>query len=263
MIVEQRQDETVPWLITLARGDDVALTYTGAETLTAQIWAGDDQEVLLTPTVAWVDAPSQIQVTIDATTLGEGDYQLRVRDNADADIAWHQLRVLPAPGTGEAPTTYCSFDDLLVYAPWLKNLAGESDQTGFIEQRHLARVWLDQVIQRHCRPGRNWISLGPGTVWLGGSSAAGASTWLQDLLDDDGLLISASLREAAAKYAISQVLAAQVSGQEGTKTYQGLAVQFRGEAHAALSVATAEIDTDGDGAADIVIDLGRVLTLDG
>lgn len=266
MIVEQRVGEVVTWSITLHRADGGALEYTEDDAFTCQVWAGDDAESALTPSVTWETAPNVVAVEIDAATLSRGEYQCRITDSGDADVAWWTLRVLPAPGTADAPATYCSFDDLLLYAPWLAELASaDSDQGGFVEQRGRARQWIDAAIQRRWRPpAYGPISLSATTVWLGTpSDPTGPSTWLQDLLDDDGLVVSAAIREAAAKFAVSLVCGAQLGDARAGTSYGSLAVRYHAEAEAALASTSVQIDVDDDGDPDLVIDMSSVVVLRG
>ena len=266
MILEQRQDETVPWEVTLARADGDALTYTGAESMTCQVWAGDDQAVALTPTVTWLSAPNLLQVSIDASTLDEGDYQLRIRDNADVDVAWHTLRVLPAPGTADPEPVYGSVQDLYLHAPWVRDLAGEDDEAGFVEQRALARAWLDDTILRHYTPYGTgpMVMLSDTAVYLGApGDVIGPSQWLRDQLDDDALIVTTTIREAVARYAASVICSAQLGVARDGESYHQHALRLRAEAETILATLVVQLDTDSDDEPDLSIDLGRVAVLRG
>jgi hypothetical protein len=261
-LLEQRQDETVDWQVTLRREDGTDPDYAGDEPFTATIWAGDDLASAASPTVTWITAPATVNVRVDTSAIGPGDYQLRVTDaNNDVDVGWFRLRVLPAPGVATASPTYCSFDDLLTHAPWILDVQAESDQAGFAEQRARAREWLDSVLQAHYDPGSPGYSSADSLLVFGywDPGAQGYSTWLRDQLDADNLVVDRRVKDCVAKYAISLVLQSNPTFKVGDYSAWDAADSYRRQAIAEVSTLVAGIDMDDDGDAEFWIDCNGVV----
>jgi hypothetical protein len=126
---------------------------------TAEVWSGQDQNLLFAPTTAWIGDPSDgvIQLSVESTqtaTLTPGRYALRVlvatTDDRSLTVLEDVLRLEASPGSTTALKTYCTYNDLLLYAPWLDTQEDTTfDLSGFMAQRHQAREWLEGIILQH------------------------------------------------------------------------------------------------------------------
>jgi hypothetical protein len=223
-------------------------TYTAEDSLSGEIWAGDDQAVLLLPSVSWIDpAQGTIRLTIvgsQTALISPARYRVRIRINTTDDRvidAWESwLEITASPGSATAPKVYCTYNDLVLVAPWLATEQTVNDQAGFAEQRGLAREWLDSIIHRSFLHGIR-------------------STYLQGLLDTDKLIVTPQVVEITAKRAIGTICANILSGAPGEKEsgYQRLSYRFLAEASALAMEFTAEVDTDGDGEPELIVHCGK------
>lgn len=147
--------------------DNPIVTYTGGEVLSGTVRAGRamdpkiaGQGLVFTPTWAQVNAGT-VNVVLSAAqtdTLPPGQYLMQVglADNS-ANFYEGWLVVNYSAGISVLPKTYCSYDDLLTYAPWITRLQTEFQVAGFAIERGLARAWLDNVIVQHS----SWMFLNP------------------------------------------------------------------------------------------------------
>lgn len=240
--------------------------FTGGETFGAAIWAGGSLPALGNPAVAWLDvAAAKLGVTVTPAMLvglEAATYRLMVLINPGTDNvkAFDGLiRLAEAPGAASAPLTYCTEADMLLFAPWLEDLQSERDWAGFLHQRGRARSWLDDILLSKYK----WDQAG----WWSGSNATafwtyvvpqydpGPNKWLRDQLGTNVLIVRDLTREIVARKAISYVCEAQV-GRDPKSPYQALGTRNAREAAGLLKTYRAEIDTDGDGYYDILINCG-------
>jgi hypothetical protein len=241
-------------------GDPQVNTYVGTEPLTATVWPGGNRAAAFAPTVAWdVPAAATGRVTLSAAqtaTLDPGDYQLVVKvTTADGlSVAGYSCTVvvLASAGTAVEPPTYCTYDELLKYARgWLKQLATDDDESGFAEQRHRARTWIEDIGHAHFRTATLAVVVG-GAGW-GPRRGSARSTWLQAQFDADYLMLTDQIRECAAHKALHLVCAGQI-GAGGATDYGKLARYYGSRADYLGSCLVLSLDTDGDGEADVTID---------
>ncbi len=230
--------------ITLRDSSSNAVTvYDEADTLSAEVWSGDDQAILFSPTVTWLTPTAgTLKLTIGAAQTAAilpANYRIRVLIDTSDDrrlAAWEGwLEVQSSAGSATTPSAYCTFNDLLILAPWLATEQTIQDQAGFAEQRHASREWIDGIIIRSWR---------------------GQASYLQGLLDADAMLVTAQVRAIAAKRAIGLICQHILSGNHFESGYQALAWRFLSEASSEIMSLTAEIDTDADGASDMFITVG-------
>lgn len=236
-------------LLQVRDATDTALTtLLDTDTLAVAVWQGDDLAALATPTASWVDADAAKYlisfVPADTEDLAPGKYRIQAtatRSTRTWVLLDGWLEVTATPGSTEAATALVTADQMLVYAPWLDDLATASDQAGFLEQRVRAGQWLFDLLCDRWRPA--------GPFNLGDRQAFGdwpidqPSTWLRTKLEADpsGLIVRPKTREILAKKAIAHVLDAQV-GREGSDNYRALAGRFHDAAGDLLKTYIAEID---------------------
>lgn len=147
--------------------DNPITTYTGLESLSGSVRAGrainpsvSGQGFLFTPT--WGDA-SQGTVNVNLTsaqtaTISPGQYLIQVGlADKSADFYEGYLVVTYSAGLSVLPPTYCTYDDILIFAPWIQRLQSETGVAGFALERGQARAWLDNVIIQHS----SWMFLNP------------------------------------------------------------------------------------------------------
>lgn len=246
--------------------------FTGSETLSAVLWTGEDQAVITPgPTATWTDAPNgayALALAASATTpLTPGIYRIMVEVQATSQrftLFNGSLRVYGRPGSASAfKTPYCSIGDMRrEYANINKLLNPDSDVTGFAEQIQDARDWIENLGQRHYRGS---VAIDPArfAVFADGFWRSGRdNVWLQEQFDADALILRRDVVQAVACYAVARVLLAQTDGKNA-ENYQHQGGRLAVRADAIASQITLQLDTNGDGLADVAIDLGSADRLDG
>lgn len=273
MLGPQSLNSTAVYPLTLKGRNRVSLagTFTGSETLAATIWAGDDLAGGITPTLAWDTSiagnPASatepvLLLTVPASILtswSAGIFSYQCRANTTTELARGTIQFTLAPGSGVAPKTYCSAEDLRRCCPWIDDLQHPGQQSGFAEERGQAREWVDQCL--HAHDGRSASLANWEGGWLVGDMGR-RSSWLQTQLDADKLMLRPEIVRANAYYAVSLVLRTQLGSREKTP-YQSLAAEYRGMAEATLLTTVAELDTNADGEGDYAIPLNRLRVLRG
>lgn len=240
---------------------NVVTTYTGAETLTTLVWPGGAQPTTYTPTTTWV-TPAQGTISIlvtaaDSTGLAAGRYQVLTRVTASGhdpvDGYGCTLDVLQAPGTETPPTTYCAYSDLLRYGrSWLRQLQTGDDEAGFAEQLGRGRSWIEDLAHAHYRVAS--MTMVVGSQAFGPRRSGARSTWLEQELAADTLIITDQVREAAANRALYEICRAQIGVGDKAGDYARLARMYRSQADYLGTCLTLSLDTNGDGFADVNID---------
>jgi hypothetical protein len=236
-------------------------TYTGSETLTTVIWPGGARPVSCTPATSWIDhTQGIISILITAansTALAGGRYSLltTVTPIASDPIDGYgcTIDILVAPGMATPPTTYTTLDDLLRYGrSWLRQLQTDDDQAGFAEQQGRARSWIEDLAHAHYRVAS--MTMVVGSQAFGPRRSGARSTWLQEQLDANTLMLTDQVRECAAKKALAFICAAQIGVNDSSAAYARLARMYHGEADYLGTCLTLSLDTNGDGFADVNID---------
>lgn len=250
-----------------------AAGFFSSDALSAVIWSGEDQAIAYQPSISWINpAQGLIQINVAAAGvatagLTPGIYRIQASVFANAQtivILDGAIKFTASPGAAAPLPVYCSFADLKVYAPWLDNLLDTRDElTGFAVERGRARQWLDDLIARSYRggtasvfgndPGGNW-----GGLW-GSRRTEAYSPFIVAQLQANALIVRPAIVEAVATYALGIICRAQL-GRSGASDYARLADSFLADAHNSAICLTAELDTNGDGIADIVIPLGTANT---
>lgn len=252
--------------VTLRDASGAVVTgYDASRALATTIWPGGNRAAASRPTTTWTD-PSLGLLAIaigadDTAALAPGRYQLVTRlDDAGATIDAYRctLDVTQSHGIGTTPGAYCSYQDLLDYGgPWLDQLSTDDDQAGFAEKIARARSWIDDLAHAHHRVG-GYLRGGGGP-----SIVAGRSTTLQAWLDADSLLLTDSIKEACAKKALALICEKQIGNGDSAMAYARLARLYHAQADYLATCLTLGLDTDGDGRAEVVIDLSTSYPLYG
>jgi hypothetical protein len=238
---------------------NVVTTYTGSETLTTIVWPGGSQPSSYSPATSWV-TPSAGLISIlipaaDSTTLVAGRYQVLARVTASGhdpvDGYGCTLDVLQGPGIEPAPTTYCAYSDLLRYGrSWLRQLQTGDDEAGFAEQLGRGRSWIEDLAHAHYRVAA--MTMVVGSQAFGPRRSGARSTWLEDMLASNYLLLTDQIKEACAKKTLAYICEGQIGGKDGK--YAGLAKMYHSQADYLGTCLTLSLDTNGDGFPDVNID---------
>jgi hypothetical protein len=240
---------------------NVLTTYTGSETLTTIVWPGGSQPSTYSPATSWV-TPSAGLISIvipaaDTTALVAGRYQVLTRVTAlghdPVDGYGCILDVLQAPGMGTAPTTYCTYSDLLRYGrSWLRQLQTSDDEAGFAEQLGRGRSWIEDLAHAHFRV--TAMTMVVGSQAFGPRRSGARSTWLVQELAADTLLLTDQIVEACAKKTLAYICEGQVGAGDKTSKYARLAKMYHSQADYLGTCLILSLDTDGDGFPDVNID---------
>jgi hypothetical protein len=263
-----------------AAGLPLTNVYTSGDTLTTQIWTGDDQAPLtLAGTGAtWADAANGIvKLTIsqvDTAAMSAGIWRCRIyvtQSGTKQAVYECTFDLHPSPGTSVAPPTYCTYDDMQRLAPWIRRLVSTDAMmlSSLAEYRFQARKWIDrQIISRVRRVLEEQnrrhapvlyvnqtdiitgIDDGP---WWGESIYPHATLdaqvqTIQTWLDSGGLQLSDGIiSRVAALRSIAELCNSQLGDGPNETSFQALAGQYRGQAWREWSQCVARIvSTDGN-----------------
>jgi hypothetical protein len=255
--IESGSAESLTFDVKDQNGDWIT-TYTGAESVSGVVWAGDDRASLFSPTVAWqspfVSATPRIVVSVSAgqSAQSPGRYRLRLTvAGVIRDVGYIQVNA--APGATAAPKTYCTYDEMRIYGgSWLEDLQTKADQIGFAEQRARARAIIDEAI----------VTKATATSFGGaGSTYITERTRIQGFLDGDKLTQTSQLKEIAARLSLALIAGGQV-GSDKAGVYMEQAAYHQALADTMLRRFVAMIDTNNDGTADIVFSLAPWVRLE-
>jgi hypothetical protein len=240
---------------------NVVTTYTGSETLTTLVWPGGAQPSSYSPATSWVTPSAgliSIQVTAaDSTTLCAGRYQVLTRvtrsGHDPVDGYGCTLDVLQAPGSETPPTSYCSYSDLLRYGrSWLRQLQTGDDEAGFADQLGRSRSWIEDLAHAHYRVAA--MTMVVGSQAFGPRRSGARSTWLEQELAADTLLLTDQIVEACAKKTLAYICEGQVGTGDKAGQYARLAKMYHSQADYLGTCLTLSLDTNGDGFPDVNID---------
>ncbi len=197
-----------------------------------------------------------------------------------------RLRVLDAPGLAVPTPGFTVLNDLTKYAPWISDLQGESDQTGFAEQQTQASSKLLDALCTLAPAALAYGSPLDGLAYGYGYGGYGyaansylrqqlepltpdsvapdtmpdrvttAASWLDPLVST-ALLVRPRVREIVAKWALELVCQAQV-GRESKNDWWALAAFFGSDGDALFRSCRFEVDLSNPrtGRASLVIDGG-------
>jgi hypothetical protein len=248
------------------QGASLAGVFTGSEVLVAKLWLGGSSPVLASPACSWLDAPNAkvlLEVApADLLGLEPGPYRLEIRINPGTDdIAalppGTVLRLSESPGTAEAPQYHVKYSVLEDLYPTIDQLHDREGRVGFLTQRWRARTWFEGLLHNAYRGGVG-ITSHQRALMGGGYRSGTRSPQLTQWLKDDRVLLTTDIVEMEGHYALSLILAGQLSAKEEESPYLALSKHHLYLAENIAGRLNVDIDTDGDGQADLNIDLGSV-----
>ena len=240
--------------------------FTGNEKLTVEISSGNDgvvREDDSTLVAVW-SQPSigEYQIQLPELDLGQGIYSIRVLIDPNGEACWPSvreifrgfIRVSPSPSNGHVGCLklYCDYSDMLMLAPYLESTHTDNDLSGFSRQRYRARIWVDTCILR-CSSNTSFY--GVNAVFYGLTSpAASGSSYVDQLLKDDKLIVSPEIMDAAAHYALF-LITDSLSSTPTTGSYQEIAQKHYRRANSIMQSSVASFDLNGNGYPSYVVDL--------
>jgi hypothetical protein len=271
-ILSQAQGTDRDYLVTLEDSSGAVITtFPGTDALTCRIWSGLDQATLASPTATWVNPlAGTIALRISAANLAgllPGMYRIEGHVAHGGELFTFldgSLQVTASPGTVAALSVYCTYNDVLLYAPQIGRLQDQqADLAQFAGERARACSWTNETILDGYRPqpGRARRHLneagtaaGPYLRWVAsGPAGAAAPTTAQMrayLATAGALRLTAKVVEANAHMAIAIVYVNQ-PGKDNP--YHQLGVMHHVKANELLEQAVIEVDTTSpvDGVYDI------------
>ena len=192
-----------------------------SDTVTAYVYRGQSQAQLFALTAAPYTAGAglgypggQVQLTIaaanSATLDADGTYDVLVWWQPSGSglnrCVWRgQLLAEAAAGTAtQVVTPYCTYAEMLKYAPWVALINDSSaDQEGFYVQRLEARNWLNDLIVRSWR--------GTSAAYFG-DAARSAQFWLGSWVRRTPLRSYWLMNQLAGGFVLNATIAAPGSG---------------------------------------------------
>jgi hypothetical protein len=252
--------------------------FLASDILTAVVWPGDDMPTIATPVASWTDAPTAAyQIAFSSTDLvpprQPGIYRIRAtatRGPDTVEIFRDSLEVIVTEGAGVTGAVYCSYEDMTVECNWIQQFQdSEEDQTGFLEQRVRARLWMDGLILYAApvgQPGglisrQQWWSWSFSGVDPRSGTGLAIDSVLKGYLDAGGLVIAgpqgARIVNACAAYAIWLVLRAQLGLSPQQSKFAG---EMYRRAQSEASMVRAEVCIEGSDQPAYAINLGSTNT---
>jgi hypothetical protein len=239
------------------------------DTPSATVWVGSDETSLFTPTVAWIDPTAGTVLlsflAVDTATVKPGKYRARVSITRASDSRvfsppdfWVNLSA--SPGSSSPSPSYVVLEDLLPYASWLLDLLSDEDTARLEIHCALSRQWLEGIIQSCNRLG-NFSGYNV-LDWSNNIAATpfGFSKYLQDQLIANKLMIDPPrlVKPICAYRTLSTYLYSKINPMEKENQFQKMSRTFERKADEWVKIYKAEIDYNGDGYADYIIDCGRM-----
>lgn len=233
--------------ITDASGSAVT-GWTGADDPVIEVWSGDDRAALAGTGLSakWLsDAAGTVTIESAGThTISPASYQWRMLATYSGktyEVCRGVYVVNPAPGEASntpsgAVSPYTTIDDLRTLAPWVEQLQGKHDRTGFAEHQEAARAWFDDTIISAWRGGPGRIYTTPATGFPWQESVDYPPEWLTTVLaSGEGVKMTPRIRRACAAYALYSICAAQMTLDGNDSAYRKKAIQFRSLAHSEIT----------------------------
>jgi len=237
-------------------------------TLTCQIWPGDDQPPIATNGLeaTWEDAANglySIRIPPLDQCFATAIYSIRVvMDDTDGpkEIYRGKIRIVDAPGHyPDKLKTYCSYRDLLDKAPWIDSIQTDMDRSGFMRQRSAAKSWIDTAIIKRAKVMDNSWHDSTNYLYYGVVPPNFAySGHIAKLISQGKIMVDETLKSIAAYYAVHLICETQFSPGGSYGPYLDISRRMYGSAAHQLETAIIHFDADSDGVADIQIEIGRI-----
>ncbi len=252
----------------LDKDGSVPTYYLGTDELTCNLWQGQNEAPLFSPTVSWSDyATGKVNFAISAaqsaTLDANGTYRCQIfatRSGVKPCIADFLVLVSPSAGAGtQTVTTYCAYHDMLAAGEWIEGVQDvDVDQEGFYSQRLLARNWMDWLGINNFRGAfignfgaHSTAAFGFG--YVGYSRSVGPSPTIIGYFASNFLIVRPQIIKACAHFAVAEVGLAQL-GKNSTFFQYGL--YHRDMATKYATGIVIELDLNGDGIGEIMVPLG-------
>jgi hypothetical protein len=256
-----QQGTSFDWQLQALNPDDSVPTgqFLSSDTLAAKLWQGASDSPVLTPTITWLSATNaQFQISFqnaDTAGLPLGVYYAQ----ATATRAGRSAALMPkgstvtitsAPGSSTASPTYITVADVRTVASWVDQVSHPNRETGFLTECSQSRDWLDECILRNYRGGNvtllGYHGLALDTWYTGGSRRTSLrNPFILDLLQNDGLIVTARTKKICAYYTVSLICEGMPMISGKPQQYFGMAARARAEAHRLLVSYTAELNVNG------------------
>jgi hypothetical protein len=265
----QRQGTDRDYGVTVFDATEAAVTeFTGSEPLTALIWPGDQEAPAATLSAVWTDAATgSITLTVAASAIASLAVQpwpivITVLYEGRTFEVWRGwLDVLAGVGAEAAIPVYGSFADMILYSgDWVKQLLTVDSTSGFAVQRGRARSRLEEIILARWRP---WVpgmhrDLLDGIGWY--TLPEAPDPCLMAYLAAGDLIIRPKTLEIVARLAVGYACEQPMGALDGSNPYYMRGQIERVRAEALIATYAAELDINGDGLADFVINCGVINT---
>jgi hypothetical protein len=264
-VLELEQGARGVWTITLSDSQGGSPSgLSGADSVSAAIWNGDDGAVLATPTCVWATAPTSLTLTItstDTASLTAQPYPIRAYITHSGQVipAWRGwLDLRSTPGSATAKPTYSTFSDMCLYAgDWIRKVMIETSESGFQTERARARTRLEEVILARYRPSafmyRADLSLGGyGTNF----APEAPNPWLKTQLAANYLIVTNKVIEICSRLAIYYACTQSLGTPGKDNVYEAEGMRQKAEASRLFKSYVAEIDINSDGLPDLTINCG-------
>jgi hypothetical protein len=269
------QGSSLPIPATICDSTGTPIAYAGSEALATTLWPGGNRSASYSVPTSWTTpASGLILISIpsaDTAALAPGKYRLLTRVTVpgfDPQDAYEcSVEVKAFAGTVAAPPTYCAYDDMLEFAPWVAAVAdADADETGFEAQRAQARRDIDEAVISNYRGS---------SIGLFGSQSLAAMDWagggprrttrpsqvIRDYLAAGYLMsgrdpAAADYRPKVAKMAAYRAIAIVGLKQMAiNQQHAAFGAMFHKMFLAEMSTFVAELDINGDGLCEIPIPL--------
>jgi hypothetical protein len=262
------------WGTTLRSAEGVALTFGPADALDASVGRGGGEGTLFAPAVAWVDAPAgAVRLSVSAAqtaAVDPGEYRLLIGVTAGGarSIAFDGiLRVDSGVGIDAAPMVWCTLQDMFRHSSQLRTIHAEASRrapTDFLDERGFATAEVRRKILLRYDPqsGLPRVRRTTPDPILGfdvPDRAAAVPTPAEisaSLAVAGGLVLEPTIREIVARRAVADVLERQSSSSRDARDD---ARMHRDEADRLFKCYWAQVDTDLDGTADLLVHRNVIL----
>lgn len=255
------------WRTTL-KNEGVALAFDPAAALDASVGRGGGEGTLFAPAIAWVDAAAgTVQMSVSAAqtaAVDPGEYRLLIGVTAAGarSIAFDgTLRVDSGIGTDAAPMVWCTLQDMFRHSSQLRTIHAEANRrapTDFLDERGFATAEVKRriLLRYDPRAGMARVRRATPDPILGYDvpdptatvpTPAQVSAWIGVV---GGLVLEPTIREIVARLAVADVLERQSSSSRDARDDARL---FRDDADRLFKCYWAQIDTDLDGTADLLV----------